>query len=149
MKTGELCVRDVVVVNGDAGIIEIAGLMREYHVGDVVVVKQKDGEREPIGIVTDRDIVLEMIAKEVPLGACTAIDIMSGNLVSANENDDVWQVLDVMRNKGVRRVPVVDGDNILVGIISTDDIVDFLAEEMKQIVLVSRYQPIREQQKRH
>ncbi|MDH5216790.1 MAG: CBS domain-containing protein [Gammaproteobacteria bacterium] len=148
MKTGELCIRDVVVVNGDTGIVEIAGLMREYHVGDVVVVKEKDGNRQPVGIVTDRDIVLEIVAREVPLGSCTAIDIMSGNLVTANENDDVWQVLEVMREKGIRRAPVVDNENILVGIISTDDIIDFLAEEMKQVVSVARYQPIREQQNR-
>ena len=148
MKTGELCIRDVVVVNGDTGIVEIAGLMREYHVGDVVVVKEKDGNRQPVGIVTDRDIVLEIVAREVPLGSCTAIDIMSGNLVTANENDDVWQILEVMREKGIRRAPVVDNENILVGIISTDDIIDFLAEEMKQVVSVARYQPIREQQNR-
>lgn len=148
MKTGELCMRDVVVVNGDSGIVEIAGLMREYHVGDVVVVKEKGGNRQPVGIVTDRDIVLEIVAREVPLGSCAAIDIMSGNLVTANENDDVWQVLEVMREKGIRRAPVVDNENILVGIISTDDIIDFLAEEMKQVVSVARYQPIREQQNR-
>lgn len=140
MKTGELCMRDVIVSDGETGIVELAGLMREYHVGDIVITKDRNGVKVPVGIITDRDIVLEIVAKEVSYSTCIASDIMSDDLVTANEDDELWRTLELMRAKGVRRIPVVSSDSGLAGIVSADDIVDFLAEEMKQLVSLYRYQ---------
>jgi CBS domain-containing protein len=148
MKVGELCMRDVVVTGGETGIIELAALMREYHVGDIVITKDESNKKVPVGIVTDRDIVLEIVAKEVQYGSCTASDIMSTELLCVREEDEVWQTLEIMRSKGIRRVPVVDTDDGLVGIISADDIVEFLAEEMRHVTALYRHQPLKEQHRR-
>jgi CBS domain-containing protein len=148
MKAGELCVRDVIVADTASGVKEIAGLMREFHVGDIVIVKDRETCREPVGIVTDRDIVIELIARDTPVEACSAGDIMSSELYTAREDEPVWQVIQSMRDKGVRRVPVIDSGNCLVGILSWDDVIDFLAEEMKAMASLSLQSRRREEKSR-
>lgn len=77
MPIGEICNREVVIVRKEDSILEAAKLMREYHVGDVVVVDDREGRVIPLGILTDRDIVVELIAKEVPLDSVSVQDVMS------------------------------------------------------------------------
>jgi len=128
MKAGELCKRDVVTVNKDDTIVEAARRMREAHVGDVVVVHQSD-PRIPIGILTDRDIVVGVIARDVDHFAMLEVgDVLSRDrLVTAREGEDVRQVLSRMKTHGVRRVPVVDEAGHLVGILTFDDLVEHLS----------------------
>lgn len=130
MNIGELCNRDVIVANQRDSIVDIAQLMRKFHVGTVVVAERG----EALGIVTDRDIVLEIIAEEVPLGGCTASDIMSQVLVTVRETTGIYETLQIMKSKGVRRVPVVDDRGELVGIFSSDDFIEFIAEQMGDVV---------------
>ena len=134
MHVGELCTRDVVFVGGDATAREIAGLMRQYHVGDVVVVEEHDGHRFPVGIVTDRDLVIELIATEVDIESVTAADFMSGELLSAREADDVWDSLERMRAAGVRRLPVTNELGHLAGMLTLDDVVEFIGEELDAVI---------------
>jgi CBS domain-containing protein len=81
--------------------------MREHHVGSLVVVKEDDPGRIPIGIVTDRDIVVEVVAEGMDHKALTVGEIMGRELVTAGEQDNVLDVLQVMRRRGIRRLPVV------------------------------------------
>lgn len=130
MSIGELCNREVVVVEPGASIRAAVALMRDFHVGDLVVVELRGRERVPVGIVTDRDIVIEVLAEDVDPQAVAVRDIMSGALVTAGEDDDLIDVIGRMRLQGVRRVPVVNARGGLEGILAVDDVLELLAEQM-------------------
>ena len=139
MQIGDICTREVVSVRADASILSAACLMREHHVGDVIVVSEKSGRRVPIGILTDRDIVVELVAKEVPLGDVTVGDAMSLDLLTARTRDDLDETVRSMRVKAVRRVPVVNDEGELVGVLSLDDLMGRAADYLSHVrALVSR-----------
>ena len=141
MTIGKVCNREVVFIHAQASVPEAARLMREYHVGDLVVTKEKTGKRVPVGIVTDRDIVLEVIAEGVGMDDVSVGDIMSDNLVTARESDGLLDTVKVMRAKGIRRLPVVNDDNELVGILSVDDLIDLFSEQIVDLArLIAREQ---------
>ena len=128
MRVGEFCNRDVVIVDKDAQVLEAAQLMRAHHVGDLVVIEERDGKRIPVGIITDRDIVVEVVAKNIALDAVSIGDVMSFELTTAGEDDDIFDTVKSMRTKGVRRVPVVDKQGALAGILAVDDLLGLLEE---------------------
>ena len=148
MSAGKFCNREVVFVEKSAGIPEIARLMREYHVGDLIVVEERAGRRIPIGIVTDRDVVIEVLAESVDLEGVTAGDVMSFELVTAREDDDLFDTIKAMRAKAVRRIPVVDTGGALVGILSVDDLLDIFAEHLTDLAALVRREQTREQRQR-
>jgi CBS domain-containing protein len=134
MQVGEYCNREVVVVDTNSSVSEAARVMREYHVGDVVVVERKYGRQVPTGILTDRDIALEFVAVGTDPDTISVGDAMSFELLTVNQDDDLMHVIEMMRDKGVRRVPVVDTDEALIGILSVDDVLDLLSEVLVDIV---------------
>ena len=133
MRTGEVCNRTVIVVGRDTSLGEAAKLMRENHVGSLVVVEDTDG-RAPVGIVTDRDIVVEVLSSGLDHRTVTVGEIMGAKLVTAREDDDWLDTLKVMRGRGVRRVPVVGAAGELVGIVTVDDLLEVVAEQLDDIV---------------
>ena len=141
MSVGEICNRNVAVVAKESSIQEAAELMRKRHVGDLIVVGHDHNRKIPIGILTDRDIVVELIAKKVPADAVTVGDIMSYELVTAMVDDDMLQTLKLMRAKGARRLPVVDAGGSLVGVLTVDDIVELIAATLSDVSkLIERQQ---------
>lgn len=142
MPIGEICNREVVFTRRDTTILEAAQLMRRHHVGNLVVVDERSGTRLlPVGVLTDRDIVIEVIAKEIDINAITVGDIMSPYLVTARETEGVFETIQLMRIEGVRRLPIVDAHGGLTGIVSVDDLVELLAEEMSELAkLIAREQ---------
>jgi CBS domain-containing protein len=143
MPVGELCIRQVVVTPRKTSVLEAAKLMRQYHVGDVVVTDEIAGRRAPVGIVTDRDIVLEVLAQELDATSLSAGDIMSSDLITVREDEGVFQTIQLMRAKGARRAPVVNNEGVLVGIVCVDDLVELLAEELSQLAkLIAREQKL-------
>ncbi len=127
MRVGEYCNREVVVIEQNGSITEAAKIMREYHVGDVIIVRRKNGKQIPVGILTDRDIALEIVAKSADPESLSVGDAMSYELTTVNEDDGLLHVIEIMRDKGIRRVPVVDYDEALVGIITVDDLLDLMS----------------------
>lgn len=139
MLVGEYCNREVVVVEEDKSVTEAAAIMRQYHVGDVVICKARYGKQVPVGIITDRDVALEIVAKGIDPESVRVGDAMSFDLTTVSEHDDLMHVIELMRDKGVRRVPVIDADEALVGILTVDDIVDLLSEVLVDLAhLVDR-----------
>ncbi len=134
MRVGDYCNREVVVIEEENSITEAARIMREHHVGDVVSIKHRYGKQFPTGILTDRDIALEIVAKGTDPESISVGDAMSFELVTVHVDDDLMHVIEVMRDKGIRRVPVVDSDDALVGIMTVDDIIDLLSEVFVDIV---------------
>lgn len=133
MAVGEYCNRDVVVVYKTDTIQETVGLMRSKHVGTVVVVEKTSGIVVPVGMLTDRDIVIEILAENIAIESVCVGDVMSLELVVVNEAIDLMDAVKVMRIKGVRRIPIVNNDGGLVGILSADDVLELLAEQMTDL----------------
>lgn len=134
MRVGEYCNREVVVLEQEGSVTEAARIMREYHVGDVVVVRSQQGKQIPVGILTDRDIALEIVAKSADPDIVSAGDAMSYELVTVNQDDDLMHAIEIMRDKGIRRLPVVDHDEALIGILTVDDVLDLFSEVFIDIV---------------
>ena len=147
MSTGEFCTREVVITEKDSSILDVAQLMRTYHVGDVVVVEHRGEQAVPVGIITDRDIVVEVIAQEVDLNAVTVGDVMSYDLLSVREDEGIWEVLLQMCDRGVRRIPVVNEAGGLEGILALDDMIELLAEELTLLARIAGSGPDRERKK--
>jgi CBS domain-containing protein len=130
MPVSEICNREVVIVQRNNTISEAAQLMRQHHVGDVVVVEDRGVVKVPVGIVTDRDLVVEIMAPEIDQNVITLGDIMAPELATVKEDAGLSETIEYMRTKGVRRVPVVDKGGGLVGILTLDDLLELLAEEL-------------------
>lgn len=124
MKVGDLCRRGVISVDNSTDVTSAARRMREQHVGFLVVYRLGDPLRRPIGVLTDRDIVVEVIAAKVDPEELTIDDVMTREPLVANETDELNEVLQAMRLTGIRRVPVVDGREALVGVLAIDDALD-------------------------
>ena len=137
MPVGEICNREVVVAERTTTIVEAAQLMRRYHVGDLVVVDEVQDRRVPVGMVTDRDLVVDVIAREQPFASCTVSAVMSATVVCVPETAGVIETIQLMRSHGVRRVPVVDAGGALVGILAADDLLDLLAEELSALARIA------------
>ena len=148
MPINECCNIDVVCCNADASISDVAALMRKHHIGDVMVVEDRDGLRMPIGIVTDRDIVIETIALNIGADAFTAGDLMSTPIATVREDAGFVETLRLMRNHKVRRMPVVTAGGTLFGIVTADDIIKLLGTELSLIADAIGEQPVREGQLR-
>lgn len=134
----------VVCCEPDASVPDVAALMRKHHVGDVIVVEQTAGNRIPIGIVTDRDIIMETVALEVDPKVFTAGDLMSSPVIAVNENEGLVETLRLMRNNKVRRMPVVTDAGTLFGIVTADDIINLLAMELSMMTAAIVEQPMKE-----
>ena len=148
MKTGELCNRDVVTATRDTTIPEAAKLMRDHHVGSLVIVETHGDRVEPVGIITDRDIVIEVIAEAVDLDTVTVGDVMSYALLRVSEQEGVFDTAQRMRARGVRRVPVISETGALTGILALDDMLALLSEELMLLAKLTSRESEQEQKKR-
>lgn len=144
MTIGEICTRKVIIASRSTSVYEAAKLMRECHTGDVVVTDDFDGARKPVGIVTDRDLVLEIMAQGLDPAGLSVGEVMSGNPVTVRERDGVFETVASMRSAGVRRTPVVDSNGTLVGIVSLDDVLELMAEELGNLANVVRQEKLHE-----
>lgn len=108
-------------------------MMREHHVGFLIVHQLGDDLRRPIGVLTDRDLVIEVMAKRVDPEALKVDDLMTRQPLLAKEGEDLGEVLQAMRLAGVRRVPVVDARGALAGVIAIDDAFDIITTFMSDI----------------
>lgn len=144
MAVGEICNREVVIAKKALSVVDAAQLMRKHHVGDLVVVEERNGRRHPVGIVTDRDIVVEVVAAGVNPDALKVGDIMGPEVATVRESEGLFEALRYMRGKGVRRMPVIDRDGGLVGILTLDDLLNLLAEEMTELAKLVSHERQRE-----
>jgi CBS domain-containing protein len=134
LNAGAICTRTVTIAYPDMPLNEAARLMREHHVGCLVVVEPQSPEgRIVVGMLTDRDIVTGVVAADRDLHGLRVNDVMSKDLITAREQDSVLDVLAAMRRKRVRRIPVIGPHGMLIGIIAIDDVLELLAEEMQAL----------------
>lgn len=147
MSLVDLCNRSPVTIAADASLVEAAQLMRARHVGFLVVTPD-GGEGAPIGVLTDRDIVIEVVSEGVDPTSVTAADAMTREPLVVGLDTSAEQVLAQMRAFGIRRAPVVDGTGCLVGVVALDDILDWLAGAIGNAAAVVRHEQRVERQLR-
>lgn len=148
MNAAMLCTRDVAMCSARATVVEAAEMMRDAHAGDPIVVREEEGRCVPVGMVTDRDIVLTVVSPDAEAGSLFVGDIMSAPVATANVDDDIWLLAKRMRQHGVRRLPVVGDDGELIGIVSLDDLLRAAAALLDELRLVAARQPYFEEKQR-
>lgn len=150
MDVGEICTREVVTVTQDQTVLDAARRMREAHVGALIVV---DGvPARPVGVLTDRDIAIGIVAQDaVDLPRLLVGDVLvhdPDELVTVFEGDSALWTAWQMRDAGVRRVPVVNEDGALVGILTMDDLLAMFVEQLGDLVALIRGQQLKERRER-
>ena len=134
MNTGSICQVNVVTIAPGQDLAAAARLMREKHVGYLVVAEEtSDGRSKVSGVLTDRDIVVAVVAREVDPRSLRVGDVMTRNPLLADVHSSVEATLRHMRDVGVRRVPVVDENGSLAGVLSLDDVIDHITEQLSNI----------------
>jgi CBS domain-containing protein len=142
MNAGTMCRHEVVTARTTDELMSAARLMRDRHIGYLVVVEPEpvNDSLAPVGVLTDRDIVVAVVARDADPKALRVGEVMTRHPVVADEADDIDAVLHKMRRIGVRRLPVVGTRGQLVGVVSIDDILDTLAGELQQVTAAIRHE---------
>jgi len=148
MNAGGFCNRIVTVAERGMSLVQAAQLMRDHHVGSLVVVDETGAGRLVVGMLTDRDIITAVIAQEVDPATLVVEDVMTSEVVSALEDDSLMDVLGLMRRKGLRRLPVTSADRVLQGLITLDDLLGILSEQLRAMVLAIEAEQLRERKVR-
>jgi CBS domain-containing protein len=138
LNAGDLCTRSIAFAHRNMAVDEAARMMREQHVGSLVVVDETPDGRVVVGMLTDRDIVTAIVAKVVDPSVVRVGDAMSTDVVTARADDSIVDVLGAMRRKGVRRIPVVDAKGALLGLVALDDVPELVAQELDLVVNAMR-----------
>lgn len=131
MKIIDLAVHKVATIPEGTPLLECAKAMRAWHVGSLVVVNEKN---QPIGMLTDRDITLEVVALEKEIKELSVNDVMSTPVCTAKDTESVVDALARMREQGIRRLPVVDEGGKLCGIVTVSNIVEEISVMLDSIV---------------
>jgi CBS domain-containing protein len=140
MTVNTVCNHNVATIDLDEDVLKAAQRMRQTHVGDLIVVEQRGAHQIPVGIITDRDIVVSIIAKHLSPESIKGSDAVKTDLVTVHKDNGIEFALREMRRAGVRRVPVVGDEGELVGLLSIDDVIDHLAVQLGHIADIVRLQ---------
>lgn len=135
MTVGRICVRTVDLASPEESVQVAAGRMHNRKVGTLVVL---DKEGRPVGIITDRDLTVRVLAAARDPLTTTVGDVMTRSPRTVHEDTPIEDALAIMRAALCRRIPVVDGEEGLVGLLSLDDILDLLREEFDSISRIVR-----------
>lgn len=141
MSVGQICNREVVVAQTTESLRTAAQLMRSHGIGSVVVYEEQQGsKRIPIGILTDRDVVMAVLQNGTELDALFIGQAMTRNPLVLHETEEVGEAIERMRTHAVRRAPVFDTAGALIGIVSLDDLLEVLADELSNVAHLIRRQ---------
>jgi signal-transduction protein with cAMP-binding, CBS, and nucleotidyltransferase domain len=144
MAISDFCTREVVTCGRRASALELARVMRERHVGDVVIVESVEGGLRPVGVVTDRDLTVQVMARGIDPAQCVAEDLMDEDVHTAIGSESTYDAIWHMRSQGIRRLPIVDAHNRLLGILTADDVTNFLGQELSALARIPLRQASRE-----
>jgi len=144
----EACTPNVICCGTETTALEAAQLMRHHHVGDLVVVGDPREKTAPVGVVTDRDIVVEVLGNGLDPATTTVAGLMGRPVVIAHETEDTVEVIERMRAHGVRRIPVVAHGGEVVGIITLDDLLQLFVADAGALLDILKKGRINEERSR-
>lgn len=135
MNIGQLCQREVITVHAADELVTAARLMRDKHIGYIVVVEPRVAAQTqvPIGVLSDRDIVVGVVARDVEVRSLRVQDVMTREPLVLGESESVENALRELRRRGIRRAPVVGDSGQLIGVVSLDDLLAVLAGELQDV----------------
>ncbi len=143
MKVGDICTRAVHLAYPSDPLSDAARKMCAHHVGALVVVEPGDDQRRPVGILTDRDVVRGQLSRAADLFCLTVADVMTPQPLSLTADLGLTESIEALNARAVRRAPVLDRDGALVGIVTLDDLLPPLAEEMEALARLMGLQALR------
>lgn len=141
MHIGQICTRSLVTCTSDTTAAQLALKMRDQHVADVIVVEDRGHRLVPIGLVTDRDLVVKVMARGDDPAKVHAADVMHAELETALDSELVYDAIWHMRKRQILRLPIVDTHGALVGVLTADDVAEFLASELTEVSRLRKRQP--------
>jgi CBS domain-containing protein len=144
MHVADICTTNIVSINAGAALLDAAELMRTRHVGSLPVTADDQPNGAPSGILTDRDIVLAVVAPGVDVASLNVADVMTREPATCRLEDDLFDTIQVMRNAGVRRLPVLDRGGHLTGMVALDDIFHALSMQLGELSRVFAHEQARE-----
>lgn len=144
MTLRDLARREVETASVESTLAACAQKMRRTHVGCLVVAEPAGALLKPLGMLTDRDIVVEAVAPGLDPGTLTAGDVMSRPVAMVTLDEDLLDALSTMRERGVRRLVVTDTDGMLAGLVSVQDVLTALSQQMEALVGVLNAQQAKE-----
>jgi len=145
----ELYEKDVVCLKSSDTVFDAAQLMLENHIGDIVVTAIRDGKNVPVGIVTDRDIVIHSIAKKLAPESLKLSEIMTKKLVTVTEGSSLSDLVQLMTDEGINRLPIIDEMGALKGILTSKRLFQYFAQGLCELTSLSVQQQSREEEKTH
>lgn len=140
MRAAEFCTRRVIQATPSMSIVDAAAMMRRHQVGALIVVHSIDMPR-PIGVLTDRDITVHIVAGGKDPALTPVGEVMTPSVVTCSSDDTLFDVIRLMRGRGVRRIPVLDQNGLLAGIVSTGDVTSALADQLAALSRALVYAP--------
>jgi len=138
MNIESICTRHVISLDGNETLQRAAMLMREHHVGCIVVTEGDAGAVHVKGLVTDRDLAIEVLSRGGDASQAPLARLVQGPPVAIPLHADVAQAVQAMQAAGVRRLLVQDDDGKLFGLLSIDDLVQALAAPLAGLAAVMR-----------
>lgn len=147
-------VRDIaqphpVTVNEDASVLDAAERMRRFHVGDVIAVRPGGARGIPVGILTDRDVAIGIVARAPDaLGALRVSDVLTRELITIDGDASPFDAVELLVAHGIRRLPIVDGRGELVGVVTLDDLLRLFSDQLGRLAEVVTSQRERELRER-
>ena len=141
MHIGEICSRSLVTCKRETTAAELARKMRDQHVAIVLVIEDRGGRLAPVGLVTDRDLVVGVIARERDANQVSAGELMCSDLETAVDSEFIYDAIWHMRKRQITRLPVVDSHGALVGVLTADDVAEFLTSELSEVARLRKRNP--------
>jgi CBS domain-containing protein len=130
IDVGSICQRDVDLAGPDDSVASAADRMRQRTVGSLIVV---DGSKHPIGIITDRDLVIRALADAKDADSTPVSEVMTPDIVVATGDTSINSALRLMREGPFRRLPIVDHEGVLIGLVTVDDMLIRIGREFGEI----------------
>lgn len=137
MHVGSICARSLATCPRDTSVVTLARQMRDAHLGEVIVVEERSGRICPVGVITDRDIVVRVAAAGRDPNCVTAGDLALDRCETILDAEMVYDAIGYMRDKRLHHLPVVDADGALVGMLRANDVGEFLASELMELTRIA------------
>ena len=134
MKIADICQRHIVTIDAVATLRDAANRMRDHHVGSLVVTSQSEGRSEVVGVLTDRDLAIEALARGLDAGELKVGQVASRRLAGVPETAGIVEAVAAMKQAGVRRLLVTAPSGELSGIVAADDLLAALSGQMAGLV---------------
>lgn len=144
MSLISICKTEVVTIDRKSTLKSVSELMQKKHVGSVIVTEGYNGQRIPVGIITDRDIALSLGSAAKPQDIVVEV-IMQTHPITAKSSDGIYETIVKMRENGIKRLPVVMDDGSLFGVITADDLLVLMGEEINNLARIPETQITHEQ----